>query len=62
MLILQRKQDEDIIIAGKVVVRIVEIRGDKVSLGIEAPKDVSVHRREVFEAIQRDKERRNGKR
>ena len=51
MLVLSRKKNESIIINDDITVIIVEIRGDKVRLGIEAPKDVSVHRREVYEAI-----------
>lgn len=52
MLVLSRKPGEAITINENIVVTIVEIRGDKVRLGIEAPKDVKVHRQEVFEAIQ----------
>jgi carbon storage regulator len=52
MLVLSRKKDESIIINDHIRVTVVEIRGDKVRLGIEAPKDISVHRREVYEAIQ----------
>ncbi len=52
MLVLSRKKNESIIINDVITVTVVEIRGDKVRLGIEAPKDVSVHRREVYEAIQ----------
>jgi len=52
MLVLSRKKDESIIINDHIRVTVVEIRGDKVRLGIEAPKDVTVHRREVYEAIQ----------
>ncbi|MDX2037929.1 MAG: carbon storage regulator CsrA [Isosphaeraceae bacterium] len=52
MLVLSRKKDESIIINDHIRVTIVEIRGDKVRLGIDAPKDVAVHRREVYEAIQ----------
>ena len=52
MLVLSRKKNESIIINDHVTVTVVEIRGDKVRLGIDAPKDVSVHRREVYEAIQ----------
>ena len=52
MLVLSRHRDESIMIGDDIVVTIVDIRGDKVRLGIEAPKDVSVHRREVYEAIQ----------
>ncbi len=54
MLVLSRKRNEQVIIAGNVVVTIVEIRGDKVRLGIEAPADVTVHRKEVFDAIRRE--------
>jgi len=53
MLVLSRKKDESIIINENVEVRIVDIRGNKVRLGIEAPIEVPVHRREVFEAIQK---------
>lgn len=51
MLVLSRKKNESIIINDHITVTVVEIRGDKVRLGIEAPKDVTVHRREVYEAI-----------
>ena len=54
MLVLSRKKSETIVIAGCVHVMVVEILRDKVRLGVEAPKDVSVHRREVFESIKRD--------
>lgn len=57
MLVLSRKKDESIIINDHIRVTIVEIRGDKVRLGIDAPKDVSVHRREVYEAIQNQNRR-----
>ncbi len=57
MLVLSRKKNECIIINDHIVVTVVEIRGDKVRLGIEAPKDVSVHRREVYEAIQSQRSR-----
>lgn len=53
MLVLSRRQDERIVIGDQIVITIVEIRGDKVRLGIEAPRDVPVHRREVYDAIQR---------
>ncbi len=52
MLVLSRQRDESIVIGEDIVVTIVDIRGDKVRLGIEAPTEVPVHRREVFEAIQ----------
>ncbi|MFO0954769.1 MAG: carbon storage regulator CsrA [Isosphaeraceae bacterium] len=51
MLVLSRKKNESIIIQDHITVTVIEIRGDKVRLGIEAPKDVTVHRREVYEAI-----------
>ncbi|MDD3587110.1 MAG: carbon storage regulator CsrA [Thermoguttaceae bacterium] len=52
MLVLSRKKNESIVIDDKISIVIIEIRGDKVRLGIDAPKDVTVHRQEVFEAIQ----------
>lgn len=51
MLVLSRKRDEQIVINGNIIITVVEIRGDKVRLGIEAPGSVPVHRREVFDAI-----------
>lgn len=51
MLVLSRKKNESIIINDNITVTVIEIRGDKVRLGIEAPKDITVHRREVHEAI-----------
>ena len=51
MLVLSRKKNESIIINNDIVVTVVEIRGDKVRLGIVAPKEVPVHRQEVYEAI-----------
>lgn len=53
MLVLSRKRDEQIVIADHITITVVDIRGDKVRLGIEAPRDVSVHRQEVYAAIQR---------
>ena len=55
MLVLSRQKDESIIIGDDIEVVIVDVRGDKVRLGITAPKNISVHRREVYEAIQREK-------
>jgi len=55
MLVLSRQKDESIIIGDNIEITIVDIRGDKVRLGITAPRDISVHRREVYEAIQREK-------
>ena len=56
MLVLSRKKNESIVINDNINVVVVEIRGDKVRLGIEAPKEVPVHRREVYEAIMRDRQ------
>lgn len=53
MLVLSRKRNESIVINNDITVTIVEIRGDKVRLGIEAPTHIPVHRREVYDAIQR---------
>ncbi len=54
MLVLSRQRDESIIIGDNVVITVVDIRGDKVRLGIQAPQEIPVHRREVYEAIQRE--------
>lgn len=54
MLVLSRQRDESIIIGDNVVITVVDVRGDKVRLGIEAPIEIPVHRREVYEAIQRE--------
>ena len=53
MLVLSRKKNESIVINNDITVTVVEIRGDKVRLGIVAPKEVPVHRQEVFDAIQK---------
>lgn len=60
MLVLSRHRDESIIIGDDVIVAVIDIRGDKVRLGIEAPKTTTVHRMEVYEAIQRENRRRTG--
>lgn len=54
MLVLSRKKNESIVINNEITVVVVEIRGDKVRLGVEAPKEVPVHRREVYDAIKRN--------
>jgi carbon storage regulator len=54
MLVLSRQRDQSIVISDNIVVTVVDVRGDKVKLGIEAPQDVTVHRREVYEAILRE--------
>ena len=53
MLVLSRKKNESICINNDITIVVVEIRGDKVRLGIEAPRGVPVHRRELYDAIQR---------
>jgi carbon storage regulator len=55
MLVLSRQKDESIMIGDEVEITIVDVRGDKVRLGITAPKHIPVHRKEVYEAIQREK-------
>jgi carbon storage regulator len=54
MLVLSRHKDESIMIGDDISIMVVEIRGDKVRLGIDAPNEVPVHRREVYEAIRRE--------
>ena len=51
MLVLSRKRNEEIIIGDVITISVVEVRGDKVRLGIEAPREVSIHRSEVYDAI-----------
>jgi carbon storage regulator len=53
MLVLSRKKNESIVIDERIVITVVEIRGDKVRLGIEAPREVAIHRSEIFEALRR---------
>ncbi len=57
MLVLSRQRDESITIGDNVQVTIVDIRGDKVRLGIVAPPEIPVHRKEVYDAIQRENRR-----
>ena len=59
MLVLSRHRDESIMIGDDIVITIVDIRGDKVRLGIQAPTHVPVHRQEVYEAIKREGSTRN---
>ncbi len=56
MLVLSRQRDETIMIGDDVEITIVDIRGDKVRLGISAPPHIAVHRKEVYEAIRREKQ------
>ena len=51
MLVLSRKLSEEIVVGDNIVLKVIEIRGDKVRIGIEAPRDTPVHRREVYDAI-----------
>jgi carbon storage regulator len=64
MLVLSRQRDETIMIGDDVEITVVDIRGDKVRLGITAPRHIQVHRKEVYEAIKRENEQaaclRNG--
>ena len=57
MLVLSRHRDESIMIGDDVVITIVDIRGDKVRLGIDAPQHIPVHRQEVYDAIQRENQK-----
>ena len=54
MLVLSRYKDQSIYIGDDIVVTIVDVRGDRIRLGIEAPSTVPVHRQEIYEAIQRE--------
>ncbi len=61
MLVLSRQKDESIMIGDDVEITIVDVRGDKVRLGITAPRSIAVHRREVYDAIQREKKEQKAK-
>lgn len=60
MLVLSRQRDETIIIGDNIELTVVDIRGDKVRLGIKAPTSISVHRKEVHDAIRLENERAAG--
>lgn len=60
MLVLSRKKDESFIIGDNIIITVVDIRGDKCRLGINVPKNIPVHRREVWEAIERENARARG--
>lgn len=60
MLVLSRQRDESIMIGDNVQITIVDIRGDKVRLGIVAPTEVAVHRKEIYDAIQRENRKAAG--
>lgn len=56
MLVLSRQKDESIMIGDDIEITIVDIRGDKIRLGISAPRTVSVHRKEIYEAIAKERQ------
>ena len=56
MLVLSRHRDESIMIGDNIVITVVDVRGDKVRLGIDAPTEIPVHRQEVYDAIQRERQ------
>ena len=56
MLVLSRQKDESIMIGDDVEITIVDVRGDKVRLGINAPRNIAVHRKEIYIAIQNEKD------
>lgn len=60
MLVLSRQRDETIMIGDEIEITVVDIRGDKVRLGITAPRQVQVHRKEVYEAIKRENAQATG--
>ena len=55
MFVLSRQRDESIMIGDNIEITVVDVRGEKVRLGITAPKEIPVHRREIYDAIQREK-------
>jgi carbon storage regulator len=60
MLVLTRKKDESVIVGGNIEVKILEVRGDQVSLGFAAPREIPIYRKEVFEAIQEENRQAGG--
>lgn len=57
MLVLSRQRDETIVIDDSIRITIVDVRGDKVRIGVQAPRDVSVHRQEIYDAIKLEAEK-----
>jgi carbon storage regulator len=62
MLVLSRKTNESLVIRDDIVITVVEIRGDRVRLGIQAPREVTVHRKEIYENIQESGRRKDSSR
>ena len=60
MLVLSRYRDESIYIGDDIVITVVDIRGDRVRIGVQAPSDVTVHRQEVYDAIKNGNSRESG--
>ena len=60
MLVLSRKKDQSVVINDDITITVIEIRGDKVRFGIEAPKEVPVYRKEVFDTIRKNKQASKG--
>lgn len=56
MLVLSRRRDERIMIGDDIIVTVVDIHGDKVRIGIEAPRDIRVHREEIFNLINHEED------
>ena len=54
MLVLSRQKDESIVIGDNIVIKIVDVKGGKVKVGVQAPKDVTVHRQEIYDSIHAD--------
>ena len=55
MLVLSRQKDESIVIGDNIIITVVNIGGEKVRLGISAPRSISVHRKEIYDAIQKER-------
>lgn len=58
MLVLSRKQDESIVINDEIILTVISIQGDKVRLGIKAPREIPIHRQEVYDAIKREDQKK----
>lgn len=58
MIVITRQKDESIMIGDKVEISIIDVRGDKVRLGISCPRSISIHRKEIWEAMQREKKKK----